>query len=79
MHIFLIRHGESEANAGENFVKVGDSVVRGGRIGTVGDTSISELAEETHIHFGAKKSGVAVDPLGVISDESKEASLGITK
>ena len=69
----------SNLAAGESFVKVGDSVVRGGRIGTVGDTSISELAEETHIHFGVKKSGVAVDPLGVISDESKEASLGITK
>ena len=69
----------SNLAASESFVKVGDSVVRGGRIGTVGDTSISELAEETHIHFGVKKSGVAVDPLSIISDESKEASLGITK
>ena len=69
----------SNLASGENYVKVGDTVMRGGRIGTVGDTSISELAEETHIHFGVRKSGVAVDPLTVISEESKEASLGITK
>ena len=69
----------SNLASGENYVKVGDTVMRGSRIGTVGDTSISELAEETHIHFGVRKSGVAVDPLTVISEESKEASLGITK
>ena len=69
----------SNLASGEKYVKVGDTVMRGGRIGTVGDTSISELAEETHIHFGVRKSGVAVDPLTVISEESKEASLGITK
>ena len=69
----------SNLASGENYVKVGDTVMRGAKIGTVGDTSISELAEETHIHFGVKKSGVAVDPLTVISEESKEASLGITK
>lgn len=61
--------------ASEDYVKVGDTVVRGGRIGTVGDTSISELAEEPHLHFAVKKAGAAVDPLTVISDESKEASL----
>ena len=69
----------SNLASGENYVKVGDTVMRGAKIGTVGDTSISELAEETHIHFRVKKSGVAVDPLTVISEESKEASLGITK
>ena len=65
--------------ASEDFVKLGDKVVRGGRIGTVGDTSISELAEETHIHFGVRKAGVATDPLTIISDEAKEASLGISR
>ncbi len=65
--------------ASEDYVKVGDQVVRGGRIGTVGDTSISELAEEPHIHFSVKKGGVATDPLTVISEEAKKASLGITE
>ena len=69
----------SNLTAGEEFVKVGDTVVRGGKIGTVGDTSISELAEEPHIHFGVRKAGVAVDPLSIISEEAKEASLGITE
>jgi murein DD-endopeptidase MepM/ murein hydrolase activator NlpD len=69
----------SNLTSGEDYVKVGDTVERGDRIGTVGDTSVSELAEEPHLHFAVKKAGAAVDPLSVISEESKEASLGITK
>ena len=69
----------SNLASGEDYVKVGDTVVSGGRIGTVGDTSVSELAEEPHLHFGVRKAGVAVDPLSIISEESKEASLGITE
>ena len=68
----------SNLTADEDYVKVGDTVVRGGKIGTVGDTSVSELAEEPHIHFGVKKDGASVDPLTVISKEAQEASLGIT-
>lgn len=59
-------------------VNVGDSVKLGDRIGTVGDTSVSELAEETHLHFEITDGGKSVDPLSLISDEAKEASLGIT-
>lgn len=65
--------------ADESYVKVGDKVERGARIGTVGDTSVSELAEEPHLHFGVEKAGVATDPLSIISEEAKESSLGITK
>ena len=68
----------SNLTADEDYVKVGDTVVRGSKIGTVGDTSVSELAEEPHIHFGVKKDGASVDPLTVISKEAQEASLGIT-
>ena len=56
-------------------VKVGDKVELGDRIGTVGDTSVSELAEETHLHFEVIENGKSVDPLSMISEESKEASL----
>ena len=59
-------------------VKVGDKVSSGDKIGVVGDTSLSELADESHLHFGIKVSGVSVNPLDYISEDSKKASLGIT-
>ena len=60
-------------------VKEGDTVKSGALIGHVGDTSLSELADEAHLHFALKVEGVSVNPLDYISDESKEASLGITQ
>ena len=59
-------------------VKVGDEVKSGARVGLVGDSSLSELADEAHLHFGVKVDGVSVNPLDYISEESKQASLGIT-
>lgn len=56
---------------------VGDTVSEGQLIGYVGDSATSELAEEPHLHFGVFMNDVAVDPLEYISEESKEASLGI--
>ena len=61
------------------FVSVGDAVKRGDRIGTVGDTSISELAEEPHLHFEVKLDDTAVNPLDYMSDEVKREELGITE
>ena len=61
----------------EYSVKVGETVEKGQAIGTVGDSSISELADEPHLHFGVKVDGVSVNPLDYISEESKKASLGI--
>lgn len=59
-------------------VKVGDKVNSGDKIGVVGDTSLSELADEAHLHFAIKVDGVSVNPLDYISEDSKKASLGIT-
>ena len=59
-------------------VKEGDAVKSGALIGLVGDTSLSELADEAHLHFGVKVSGVSVNPLDYISEESKKASLGMS-
>ena len=56
---------------------VGAEIAAGERIGTVGDTSLSELAEEPHLHFEIKVGGSSVNPLDSISEESKESSLGI--
>jgi len=60
-------------------VKEGDTVASGALIGTVGDTSLSELADEAHLHFAIKVNGVSVNPLDYISEDSKKASLGITE
>ena len=61
----------------ESLIAVGTTVSEGERIGTVGDTSLSELADEPHLHFEVSVNGAKVDPLDYISDESKAASLGI--
>lgn len=58
-------------------VKSGDTVASGAKIGTIGDSSISELAEEPHLHLEFLVGGVSVNPLDYICEESKEASLGI--
>lgn len=59
-------------------VKEGDTVKSGDLIGVVGDTSLSELADEAHLHFAIKVNGVSVNPLDYISEDSKKVSLGIT-
>lgn len=64
------------ANDAQN-LKVGDSVECGEKIGTVGDTSISELAEEPHLHFEILLKDVKVNPLDYINEESRKSSLGI--
>ena len=59
-------------------VKEGDSVKAGDKLGVVGDSSITELAEEAHLHFEIKVGGVSVNPLDYISEDSKKASLNLT-
>jgi hypothetical protein len=62
----------------ESLAKVGDTLSAGECIGNIGDTSISELAEEPHLHFEVSVGDSFVDPLEYISDESKSASLQIS-
>lgn len=59
-------------------LKVGDEVKLGDKIGVVGDTSLSELAEEPHLHFEVLLKDVKMNPMDYINEESKKASLGIT-
>ncbi len=61
----------------EGTVKLGDKVKSGDKIGAVGDTSLSELAEESHLHFEVVVGDAKVNPLDYISDEAKKSSLGI--
>ena len=58
-------------------VQVGDTVTAASAIGKIGDTSLTELADEPHLHFEMKVNGVSVNPLDYLSEESKSASLGI--
>ncbi len=60
-------------------ITVGQEIASGEKIGTVGDTAISELAEEAHLHFEIKVNNAPVNPLDYLSEESKNTSLGINK
>ena len=65
------------ADDGSITVSVGDKVNKGDKIGTVGDTSISELAEEAHLHFEMLVNDSSVNPLDYIAEDSQKTSLGI--
>lgn len=69
------RYSNLSSDIGE--LKVGDEVALGDKIGVVGDTSLSELAEEPHLHFEVLLKDVKVNPMDYINEESKKASLGI--
>ena len=78
-----ITHGDTHKSYYSNLAKdtvkcaVGDNVKQGSVIGYVGDTTISELADEPHLHFEFEVGGETVNPLDYFTEESKLASLGI--
>ena len=62
----------------DGLVSVGKEVTSGEKIGVVGDSAISEIADEAHLHFEIVVNGESVDPLDYLTEESKQVSLGIT-
>ena len=48
-------------------ITVGAKVTMGQTIGSVGDTSLTEIAEEPHLHFEIKVDGQYADPLDYIA------------
>ena len=56
-------------------IKVGAAVKCGQAIGCVGESAISEIADEPHLHFEMTVAGASVDPMDYISEESRAASL----
>ena len=71
------RYSNLSSDIGE--LKVGDEVASGDLIGYIGDTSISELAEEPHLHFEILLMDKKVNPLDYINEESKRVSLGMSE
>ena len=61
------------ADDGSLAVSVGDKVERGDLLGLVGDTSISEIAEEAHLHFELLVNGISVNPLDYIAEKKDES------
>ena len=53
---------------------VGASVGAGQVIGHVGDTALVECCDEPHLHLETTLSGVSVDPLDYVPEESIAAS-----
>lgn len=63
----VIEHGAGLVSSYANLavtptVKVGDGVVAGQVIGSVGDTALCETGEVTHLHFAMALEGESVDP-----------------
>lgn len=54
-------------------IEQGKTVKCGQKIGTVGNTAISELADEPHLHIEMTVKGLAVDPRDYFSDEAKQS------
>ena len=65
------------AKDGSIAVSVGDKLLSGAKIGHIGDSAISELADEAHLHFEVLVKGVPMNPLDYISEASKKSALGI--
>ena len=55
-------------------IVAGAAVESGQTLGAVGETALSEVAEEPHLHFEMEVDGVSVDPLAYIAKESQEVS-----
>ena len=62
----------------EGLATLGTKVLSGEKIGKVGDSAVSEIAEEAHLHFEVIVNDASVNPLDYITEESKKTSLGIT-
>ena len=54
-------------------IQVGKELKRGDQIGKIGESAISELADESHLHIEMTVNGLSVDPADYLSKEAKDA------
>ncbi len=52
-------------------IGVGSSLLAGDAIGYVGESGMTEIAQEPHLHFEAKINGKYVDPMSLMSKKAK--------
>ncbi len=57
----------------EDGIEEGASVIAGQKIGEVGNTALSELADEPHLHMEMTVGGLAVDPRDYFNKEAKDS------
>ena len=53
----------------------GTEVSKGAILGVVGDTAISELGAEAHLHFGMRVNGAAVNPMDYMEKKQESADI----
>lgn len=53
-----------------NGIKAGAEIKAGETIGYIGDTAMTELADEAHLHFEMTVAGIQVDPLDYFSEDA---------
>jgi len=78
-HSNIYKTRYSNLSADSIAIEVGDIVNTGDLIARVGDTSVVECADETHIHFEVFVANASVDPLAYIRDESQRNDLGVAE
>ena len=55
-------------------IEVGKELDKGAVLGVVGDTALSEVGKEAHLHFGMQVNGAAVNPMDYIEQNKDNSS-----
>ena len=58
-------------------IKEGKELKRGDKLGMIGESAISELADESHLHIEMTVGGISVDPADYFSQEAKDTISGV--
>ncbi|MBP3604981.1 MAG: M23 family metallopeptidase [Clostridia bacterium] len=55
-------------------IEVGTALASGALLGVVGDTAVSEVGKEAHLHFGMSVNGASVNPMDYIEKTTDNSS-----
>ncbi len=77
----VVDHGNGLTSIYQNLSEVlaediaeGVKVNKGDALGSIGETALSEIAQEPHLHFEMKKDSLWVDPLDYVKYEQSESA-----